>query len=563
MRTGFLAQVILTVLFSVAGQTSAAEKVLDIPYSHQSQAFTCGHESLRMVLAYWGKRESREKILMRLGANGSTPDAIEGIIKRHYPEFKFEVVPVDFTAIKTQIDLGRPIMFGADASNLSYLDYDASSGHMIVLVGYDDVKKIIYIRDPNSQYVEELTYDQLHAASLDDKRTGFVVYKPNVTPASGPAKNFDEAFPVHTAKKKNEGIPLTWILPAFHLSYETEPRLNLPESMKASSKQTSRHFTLSLDGFSHGHQTMEQTPWLGAGKIFRSTSFGAAWVMGTGLRLGPNELVSPGIYSFGRQRILEVHNFSSIKSIPSLNLAKNTFEVAGYYKPDDNENLYYDEIGVEAISWRGARLAMRRGVSQSIGHLSAGLSAGSVDVKFDGKDTETYRLPTLNYDLNLGIIKGSVQTSDLARTDSKSEKQHDGFSVRAYSLGVDYYLGYISSSLPLLNAMNYIGIFRPHVEVNHEIVRRESQTASHTVTSRKWEVELPVPLHFVDMSYGGGITQRMIDNGEPSTMRSAWVRFAFNAYLPYVQLTTGYRVNYERMDKVVSQQMSFGMFAGI
>jgi hypothetical protein len=55
----------------------------------------------------------------------------------------------------------------------------------------------------------------------------------------------------------------------------------------------------------------------------------------------------------------------------------------------------------------------------------------------------------------------------------------------------------------------------------------------------------------------------MLDNAEPTTIRSAWVRFALNAYLPYVQLTTGYRVNYERMDKVVSQQLSFGMFAGI
>jgi hypothetical protein len=540
----------------------AAQKLLDIPFSRQDKAYTCGHESLRMVLGYWGKRESLETIMMRIGANGSSTDAIEKIVKKHYPEFKVELVKVDFPSIKKQIDLGRPIMAGTDASFLSYVDYGSSGGHMIIAVGYDDTKKIIFIRDPNSPFIEEMPYEQFKEAVYDHPKAAFVVYKPNVRPPAGPAEHWSKSYPLGT-KREEGGIPLAWVVPLIYLSYETEPRLNLSESFEASSKKQNRKFSLMWNGFSYGDQTMEQTPWLGNGKTFRMIGFGSAWVMGRGLKLGANELLSPGIYKFGRHRLFDVHEFVNIKRIPSLTVRTNTIEVAGYVKQKDDESLQYDSLGAEAVSWSGARLGWRRGINPFMGHFSAGISAGKVDIKLDGDKNEIYTTGSLNYDLNLGIFKGSIQTADLARSDGVDEKPHDGFSARAHSLGIDYNISSVWSNLAPINALNYLGFFRPHVEMTHEVVRRTKGESEKTFTKRKWEVELPVPLHYVDMSYGSGITQTFLDSGEKDSHRSTWIRFAFNAYQPWIQLTFGYRADYKRFSELIGQQMSFGLYAGV
>ncbi|MEI6833463.1 MAG: C39 family peptidase [bacterium] len=540
-----------------------AQKLLDVPFSHQSQAFTCGHESLRMVLAYWGKRESREEILMRLGANSTNAEIIEKVIKKDYKDFLFEPVTIDMPSIKKQIDQGRPIMVGADASNLSYLEYDAASGHMVVLVGYDDAKNLVFIRDPNSPYIEQLSFEQVSEAVYDQPKSAFVIYKPNVSPASGPAKHFDKSFPLGT-KKEDKGIPIAWILPALHLTYETEPRLDLYDSFKKSSKRQNRHFALTWNGFSYGDQTLEQTPWLGNGKAFHTTGFGAAWVIGSKLRLGPTELLSPGVYSFGRHRSLDIYKFSKLKRIPALRLPKNTVEVTGYMKAENEETLAYDSLGLEATAWSGARVGWRRGASEEMGHFSAGVSAGKVNLKLDDDDSQQYTTGTLNYDVRLGIIKGSLQKAELPRSQSPEDRPHDGVSVAAYSLAMDYDLSSWIFGIAPIEALNRMGAFRPHIEMTQEVVKRmKSETDLQTITTRRWDVELPVPLRVVDMTYGSGIEQTLKDNGIKDSQRSAWVRFAFNAYQPWVQLNLGYRVIYKDFSTAIGQQMSFGMFAGI
>lgn len=562
MRTLLILIMVVIAQVIVPNSLMAAQKILDVPFSRQMNAFTCGHESLRMVLGYWGKRESLEAIMMRIGANGSTTDVIEKVVKKHYPEFRLEIVSTDFPSIKKQIDLGRPIMAGTDASFLSYVDYGSSGGHMVIAVGYDDEKKIIFIRDPNSPYIEEMPYDQFKAAVYDHPKSAFVVFKPNVSPPTGPANHWSKSYPPGS-KKEGGGIPLSWIIPQFYLSYETEPRLNLSDSFEASSKKQNRKFSLLWNGFSYGDQTMEQTAWLGNGKTFRTIGFGTAWVMGRGLKLGANELLSPGVYNFGRHRLMDIHEFVNIKHIPSLTVRTSTIELAGYMKSRDEESLKYGSLGAEAVSWSGARLGWRRGINPILGHLAAGVSAGKVDIKLDGDDKQIYTTGSINYDINLGIFKGSVQTADLARSDGVEERPHDGFSARAHSIGMDYNISGLRTNLAPINALNYLGMFRPHIEMTQEIVKRTKANSEQTFTKRKWEVELPVPLHFVDMSYGSGITQTTFDNGTKDSYRSSWIRFAFNAYQPWVQLTLGYRADYKSYSETIGQQMSFGMYAGV
>jgi hypothetical protein len=109
-----------------------------------------------------------------------------------------------------------------------------------------------------------------------------------------------------------------------------------------------------------------------------------------------------------------------------------------------------------------------------------------------------------------------------------------------------------------------MGAFRPHIEMTHEVVKRvKSETNLQTITTRRWDVELPVPLRVVDMTYGSGITQTFKDDSVKDSHRSTWVRFAFNAYQPWVQLNLGYRILYKDFSTTIGQQLSFGMFAGI
>lgn len=559
----FCARIFALVAMSWIGSLEAGEVILDIPYSKQFQAFTCGHESFRMVLAHWGQRESREKILVLMGASGSNGDEIEELIKSHYKDFRFEYVPVDFQAIKQKIDAKRPIMIGVDAGALDYLDYDSSSGHAIVVVGYNDADQRVFVRDPNSPYVEQISFEKLKRAALNGDRSAFAVYRASGSPAPGPAKDFDEGFRPNAAKKKEQGIPLRFLVPSLYLSYETLQDTTVAESFRKSTVDRSLNYTLLWNGISYGNQTLEQTPWLGGGKQFVMGGASLAWVLGGGLRFGPGEQLSPGIYSFGHNRIMDVHNFSSIKRIPALNLNRWTVEASGYVKPHNDEFLYYGGLlGLKLRAWGGGRIGVRKGLSQMLGHLSLGVSPGQVDVVFNNAD-KGHTVDTMNYDLTLGILKFAAQTADLA-SESASGSEHDGLRVRAYSGGIDYNLGSISSNLSLINALNYTGIFRPHLEYKIEFTERDFGGNTWIgMSKRKWEVELPVNMHVLDLIYGFGFEKATQFASSEDSIHSAWVRLAFNAYLPFVQLTTGYKLNYGDSDKVISQQMSFGMYAGI
>lgn len=551
-----LAVAMLSILFQTA-PLFAASKFLDVPYSRQFQAFTCGHESLRMVLAYWGKRESREKILLAIGANGTTVPVLRQVVKKKFKEFQADVVPANLDAIKKQLDLGRPVLTATWADKLSYLDYESSGGHMVIAVGYDDEKKIMYIRDSNSAYVEQIPYDDFSKAIMDSPQSTVVIYKADTPAPTGPARDFDKAYKLGQKRDDSGRIPLSVFIPAFFLSYETEPRQNLGDSFAASSKRSNRQFTLSWNGVSYGKQTMEQTPWLGNGKVHDTIGFGAAWTVGTNLRLAPTELLSPGIYSFGRHRALDIHDDSGIKRIPRLTIPRNTFELTGYLKKIDETSLQYDSLGVDAVAWSGGRFGWRRGIDPFFGHFAAGVSAGKVDLKLDGSDA-IISTGTTNYDVSLGILKGAIQTVDL---DPVVEIDREGLSIRAYSVGVDYDFSFMHGGI--FTPLNRLGMLHPHIELTNETIRRHDNDIDRSINNRRWDVELAVPLHYVDMTYGGSLNQSTDINGVRDSFRSAWFRLAFNAYLPLVQLTAGYRVFYKDFDETIGQQISLGMFFGM
>ncbi len=125
---------------------------LDVPYFSQYDASvnpngSCGNTSAAMVLAFWGKTDTPDEVRSSFNA-GSTcgggyhdwqcPEGLEGIYaaKGLAAHSKGGASRAD---IKRMIDEGRPVTVHANMT---------ASGHIIVIVGYDDLLKEWVVNDP-------------------------------------------------------------------------------------------------------------------------------------------------------------------------------------------------------------------------------------------------------------------------------------------------------------------------------------------------------------------------------------------------------------------------------
>jgi hypothetical protein len=547
----------------------AGTKVFDIPYSKQMNAFTCGHENFRMVMAYWDKRLSLQEVMGSLGSHGTTVTQFEDYVKRRFGDFNFEWVNVDYGAVKRQLDAGRPIMIGVDASVLSYLDYETMSGHFVTLVGYNDAGQIVYLRDPNTPYIESVPFADLKEAVDNTDRAAFVVYRKNGGPvAQNQINHFSKAKAFGAKKEEKKGIPVSWLIPRIHASYENLPRTTLAEGFDDTTGREAWRYHLNWNGVTWGHSTLEQTPWLGNGKIFKMTGFGTSWIIGRGLRTGATELVSPGVYTFGRQRGLDVRNFSTTKKIPGLIYNKWTLEAGGYQKKDNDESVLYGHTGMEVESFGGGRIALRRGISQRIGHFSVGVHPAKVkirDLRYTGEEKDAEEVVSANsFDVTLGIVKGSFQSMSRAKEEaSATSAGKDALSVEAHSFGVDYNLGQLASGALAIRVINYSGLLRPHFEYTRETIRRETLSGEVLTQSDKhWDLELPVMTNIGTLNYGYSLRQIEI-GGDSDVTRSGWLRLSYDGLMPFAQLQIGYRVDWRDTDRADGQTLSMGLSAGI
>ena len=133
---------------------SASLVVLDVPQRSQLMEPWCVTASVSMVLAYYGRELSPAQIkhvaedwnhpLKRNVWVTSWLDMQEGLRRigekweiRHYEKTK-RGFQKGLRDIKRSLRRGRPVL----------IDVDLLTGHTFVLVGYDDDKQIVYIRDP-------------------------------------------------------------------------------------------------------------------------------------------------------------------------------------------------------------------------------------------------------------------------------------------------------------------------------------------------------------------------------------------------------------------------------
>jgi uncharacterized protein YaiE (UPF0345 family) len=551
----------------------AKSKILEVPYSKQYRAFSCGHNTFRMMMGYWGQRLSRQRIIDNVGIGGSNGDNFNRYVKSKWSsDFNFSWVGNTTSALRKEIDRDHPVIVGVNAAYLDYLDYETSGGHAIILIGYDDRKKVFYLRDSNSPYVEQIGFDRLKKAMVS-KKSAYKVYRKNGQfVAKRDIKHFDDAKPFGAKKTEKKGIPISWLLPKIHMTYGNEPAPNLGDGFENTEFEEGYFYHVNWNGLQYGHTTLEQTPWLGNGKAFKQLAFNMTYILdGHKFRLGSGELASPGTYAFGRHRTLDVHNFSATKQIPALSLPSFALEIDAVRKFDNEEDLVYPEHGFKVSSWGGARLALRRGISQLWGHASAGYTA--METRFTLEDSASAsvveaRMPSSTFDLTFGPIKGSYQTASTENAEviggSEAAKLSDKLEIQAHSVGIDMKIPGLSGNL-VVNALTYLGFFRMHFEYNQEILRKTvgSGTSESTDSSsrQRWDVELPVRAGFADFAYGWSVHEDHVAD-QKSVYHSAWLKVLYNNFLPFAQLQVGYRQTYNS-EETLAQELMTGLYLGL
>jgi len=130
----------------------------DVPHNPRKQKGTdCAPDSLRMVLNYRGKNVAEPDIVRLLtsrGAGGGTSfSQMQEIATKDYGLPSFVIHNCDLDTIKSAVLNKWPPIIGYRASGKYY--------HAVVVVGYDDDKKLMFVHDPNVLSVKKMRYSDL------------------------------------------------------------------------------------------------------------------------------------------------------------------------------------------------------------------------------------------------------------------------------------------------------------------------------------------------------------------------------------------------------------------
>lgn len=136
----------------------------DVPHNPRKQKGTdCAPDSLRMVLNYWGKNVAEPDIVRKLtsrGFGGGTSfTQMQVIATKDYGLPSFVIHNCDLDTIKSAVLNKWPPIIGYRASGKYY--------HAVVVVGYDDGKKLMFVHDPNVLSVKKMRYSDLGGVGDD------------------------------------------------------------------------------------------------------------------------------------------------------------------------------------------------------------------------------------------------------------------------------------------------------------------------------------------------------------------------------------------------------------
>jgi len=136
----------------------------DVPHNPRKQEGTdCAPDSLRMVLNYRGKNVKEPDIVRQLTdrgfGGGTTFGQMQEITAKSYNLPVFLMNDCDLETIKAMILNKWPPIIGYRASGKYY--------HAVVVVGYDNSRRLMFVHDPNIVGVRKMRYSDLGGLSND------------------------------------------------------------------------------------------------------------------------------------------------------------------------------------------------------------------------------------------------------------------------------------------------------------------------------------------------------------------------------------------------------------
>ncbi|WP_412551969.1 C39 family peptidase [Shimia sp. MIT910701] len=144
--------------------------LLDVPHVRQKPDY-CVPSSASMILGYYGRPTSQTEIKNRAESHKPKDkqnwtftyfvDLQKGLrtLGHRWDIRSFPKTNAGFNKglaeIQRSLKKGRPVM----------IDVHQGPGHTFVLIGFDDAKQVVFIRDPNmpSSRARQLTYDQMRS----------------------------------------------------------------------------------------------------------------------------------------------------------------------------------------------------------------------------------------------------------------------------------------------------------------------------------------------------------------------------------------------------------------
>ena len=421
------------------------------------------------------------------------------------------------------------------SSRLPYLDYAAAAGHYIVAVGYDDEKGVIYIRDPNSYYVEELTYGEMEQAWDKPGLTLFTINRNDgafVPPEK--IEHFSAEARPFGADKEDHSLPFaTAFIPTIYTVLHTSEN-----GIENTTLQEDWLYLVRLHGVHFGHMSLERAPWIFQKNAFYGAGINAGFDFGSMRFLfGNGEAISPGVYRFLRNKTLDPRSFSTTKRIPALTQPTPVVEASVYMSllgtvyPLPGLQTTRDDLPT-FLDLRGGRVAFRHGIDQMWGYVGGGLSLNSVYVK---RGAEGHRILVPGVDVTLGPFEGALQFHNFTFPDGI------GFHMDAFSLALDFNLPRLSGGI--FSVLDFLGVFRSYYQFRYERVRYVTRTSTLSYITINNQLELPMSLKIVDLVYGIDVQSDVLAL-EPWRV-TLGARLVFNQLLPYFQAQAGYKFSWQ------------------
>ena len=165
------------------------EKVMieGIKIEHGQSFLDCVPVVLEAVFKFYGKNINRKEINERIlkGWGGTkTKDWKEYVKEQGFIVYSFRDKTQDKRGIKFLLAQNLPVLVVGKGFSGS------GSGHIVILVGYDDGKRIFYVADPERRAIQEwgyLDFQKWHERGGGYEGYGYVIFPPSQTIERPPA----------------------------------------------------------------------------------------------------------------------------------------------------------------------------------------------------------------------------------------------------------------------------------------------------------------------------------------------------------------------------------------